>query len=450
MTGAPESDRIEARRSPAPVRAYAAKWLAVEDRIFTEWRIQFYGSGVVAAYVFSFIWRFWHHCWLVLPNGRFQCVDFAWMWLSGRLIVSGQSALLFDGPSFQAAQFALLGPNNCITILPFSYPPIFLFFLAPLGLMPFAIAFAVWNLTTLACYLGSIYAIIGRRAALIAALTPFFVLVNFDYGHNGFITAGLIGFSLILIGRRPSHCGALLALLTYKPQFGLLFPIALLAARNRRAVTSAVLASLLVSLAATMAFGERAWLAWIGSVLARPSITSPDGQVELGLYSLYGLLHWAGAGTAVAWAAHCSLACTIVFAVGLTWVASLPYSLKAAMLALGSTIVTPYLLFYDLCVIAVGVAFLIEDGLNRGYRPGERTILLLCWAGLFSYKTLISAIISPVLCLLVVRRALQYRHTIQDELRRRLPGGAENMSDMPERPGITDDLRSRGNGPYRR
>ena len=47
---------------------------------------------------------------------------------------------------------------------------------------------------------------------------------NVTAGQNGFLTAALIGGTLGLLERHPALGRDLLGLLTYKPQFGLLFP----------------------------------------------------------------------------------------------------------------------------------------------------------------------------------------------------------------------------------
>ena len=58
-------------------------------------------------------------------------------------------------------------------------------------------------------------------------------------GQNGFLTAALIGGTLGLLERRPALAGVCLGLLTYKPQFGLLFPIVLIADRRWRTIAVA-------------------------------------------------------------------------------------------------------------------------------------------------------------------------------------------------------------------
>jgi hypothetical protein len=81
--------------------------------------------------------------------------------------------------------------------------------------------------------------------------------------------------------------------------------------------------------------------------------------------------------------------------------------LKAAALAIGSVLASPHVISYDACILTIGVAFLVRDGLSHGFLPGERATLLLCWAGLVVLAGPIPALTRVVLLILVVRRAVR-------------------------------------------
>jgi hypothetical protein len=259
-------------------------------------------------------------------------------------------------------------------------------------------------------YLTAIYRIVPCPAALIAALAPAAVLKNIQLGHNGFLTAALIGLSLAFMERRPWVSGVFLGLLTYKPQFGVLFPLALLASRNWRALGGATAASLALGVMAALAFGYQGWPSFILSLLGRNSSLSPDGEVELNLQSVYGLLHWVGASGAIAWTVQLTIAAVVAAAVCAVWARPIPYSLKAAIICVGAVTVSPYLLAYDLCILSIAVAFLVRDGMSHGFLPGERTGLLICFGGLFPVATPIAPMICAVLLFLIVRRIVAWRY----------------------------------------
>ena len=79
-------------------------------------------------------------------------------------------------------------------------------------------------------YLAVMRAIVGRPFGLVLAVAFPVVLNNALVGQNGFLTAALIGGTLYLMPVRPVLAGICLGLLSYKPQYGLLFPLVLIAA----------------------------------------------------------------------------------------------------------------------------------------------------------------------------------------------------------------------------
>ena len=196
-------------------------WQA-EGALFTERRLQrMYASGVALGFAALLLIRqlIWRH-FILGHNG--SCLDFTWIWLSSKMGLLGALDQAYNPYLFSAARVALVGPPNC-TLLPLNYPPTLLFFTYPFGLMSYTISYIAWISATLILYLAAVYAIIPRSAALIAAITPYPIVMNVLLGHNGFLTAGLIGFALAYTERRPWLSGIFLGLLSYKPQFGILF-----------------------------------------------------------------------------------------------------------------------------------------------------------------------------------------------------------------------------------
>jgi hypothetical protein len=387
------------------------KLLAIEERVFTRHNLRFYGAGLIVASVGAALlaWALGRGEWAILPSGKLGEIDFCWIWMSGVFAVSSNPARIYDPSLLSAAQDTFFGPGKCVFYY-FDYPPTSLLLTYPLGVLPYLVAFVVWVLVTLCLYLTAVYKIVPHPVALIVALAPAAVLKNIQLGHNGFLTAAMIGLSLTFMERRPWVSGVFLGLLTYKPQFGVLFPLALLASRNWRALAGATAASLALGVMAAVAFGYQGWPAFILSLLGRNSSLSPDGEVELNLQSVYGLLHWVGTSGTIAWTVQLSIAVVVTAAVCVVWAKPIPYSLKAAIVCVGAVTVSPYLLAYDLCILSIAVAFLVKDGLSRGFLPGERTGLLICFAGLFPVATPVAPMICAVLFSLIVRRIVAWRH----------------------------------------
>jgi hypothetical protein len=308
----------------------------------------------------------------------------------------------------------LFYPNGCSFIAHFDYPPTALMVTWALGFMSYVAAYAVWTVATFLVYGSAVFSVIPRPAALIAAIASPAALKNIQLGHNGFLTAGLIGMSLVLLERRPWLSGVLLGLLTYKPQFGVLFPLALLASRNWRALAGATAATLVLGAIAAMVFGYRTWPSFLFSLSGRNASLSPDKDIQLWLESVYGLLHWAGSGKRLAWTVHLMVAIGAALAVCAVWAKPIPHALKAANLCIASLLVSPYALPYDLCILSIAAAFLMSDGLAHGFLAGERAIVLTCFVLLYCPLAPLGPVVSAVLLWLVFRRTVQVRELPPD------------------------------------
>ena len=61
------------------------------------------------------------------------------------------------------------------------------------------------------------------------------------------------------------------------------------------------------------------------------------------------------------------LTASVAVVLALMWRSRVPYTLKAAALAVGTLLTTPYLFMYDLMVLAIPVAFLVRIGPSTAF-----------------------------------------------------------------------------------
>jgi arabinofuranan 3-O-arabinosyltransferase len=371
---------------------------------FTERRLGLCAAGWVIGYAAILAQRVIQHN---LPSGLDgkHCADFTWIWLSSKLASSGALARIYDYSLFSAARAGEVGPLASI-LDHFDYPPTLLFFTYPLGLMPYPIAFAMWMTATLVLYLAAVYAIIPRPAAVIAALTPFPAFINVLLGHNGFLSAGLIGLALAVMKSRPELSGIFLGLLTYKPQLRILIPFALLASLNWRVFLSAAATSVMFAAIAAVAFGYHAWPLFIDALADRASTLSKVPQEVAPFISVFGSLRMLGGSSATSGIAQLAVTAIVAVTICALWARPIPHSLKAAALCSGALLAAPHAISYDACILSIAVAFLVADGLSRGFLPGERGVMLMCWPAVILAMGPVPAIVSLVLLVLVVRRAV--------------------------------------------
>ncbi len=396
-------------RSRDSIFSLRDRLITMEAWFFTQQRIRFYGSGVLVAYAIGLAVRAFRHSWMFRADGKPSCDDFSHMWVSGSLAGLPDSALVYNLSTFAAARTELGAADDCLGPIfnQFVYPPTYLFFTYPLGLMPYVAAFTTWTVITLLLYLMAIYLIVPRPMAILMALSPFPVFFNFLLGQNGFLLAGLMGLSLVVMERRPRLSGVLLGLLTFKPQIGILFPFALLVSRKWRVIVGAMATSVFLIVTSMVVFGYQAWPSFMHALVDRGQSLSPTSQISMRLESVYGFLWLAGISQPIAWITQFAVGGAVTAVVCWVWARPVSHSLKAAALCSAAAMATPYVHGHDLCVLAIAAAFLVKDGLERGFLPGDRLIMLFAWIVIFLGFRDFSIGWIPCLALLalVVRRA---------------------------------------------
>ncbi|HUD50569.1 glycosyltransferase family 87 protein [Parvibaculum sp.] len=300
--------------------------------------------------------------WLVDLNGAPAPLDFSAFWAAGRLAVEGKAALAYDWGALRAIVEAASGRSFAAAHYPIFYPPVFFFFVAPLGWFSYFDAAVIWVGTTLAAYLLAACAILPKRVVLPIALAAPAVLWCVCVGQNGLLSAALIGGGLALLERRPLLAGVLFGALVFKPQFGVLIPFVLIVSGNWRAFASAAATVVLLFLAAGLCFGVDVYAAFIAAVT-----TANDKLLNVGalpwfkVQSFYGLGRSLGFGAPVAWMLHGIVGVVAALATLAIWRGRTPYELKAAALATATLVLSPYSCVYDLPIAVMAILFLLKD-----------------------------------------------------------------------------------------
>jgi arabinofuranan 3-O-arabinosyltransferase len=312
------------------------------------------------------------HWWIFDENGLGIPTDFVNVWSAGRLVLDGHPAQAYDWDIQKQVQIAVLGQGYDGNFA-WHYPPPFLFVAAVLAHFPYAAAYVGWAATSLVPYLAVMRAIVGRNFGILLALAFPVVFTNALVGQNGFLTASLIGGALYLMPARPVLSGICLGLLSYKPQYGLLFPIALIAAAQWRVFFTAGTVAILTASLSWLAFGAESWQAFFHWMPMFSQAFLTEGRAPWGkMQSIFALVRHLGGTEQLAWVLQWIMSGTVAALLALMWRSrSVAYPLKAASLAAGALLITPYLFLYDLMVLAIAVAFLIRLGLDQGFARYE-------------------------------------------------------------------------------
>jgi hypothetical protein len=349
---------------------------------------------------------------LVDRDGRPIANDFVNVAAAGRLALDGDAASAYDWPLHKQAEARAVG-HDFDGYYGWHYPPPFLFVAAALATLPFLVAALMWLVATLAVYAATVGGIVGAglgwRTGVMLALGFPATLWNTTAGQNGFLTAALIGGTLGLLERRPALAGICLGLLTYKPQFGLLFPLVLIADRRWTALLVATAVALGLAALSWLAFGNATWQAFMDWMPVTEQIVLGEGRGDWSrLQSLFGLVRTHGGSERAAWAVQAAGSVAVAVGVVALWKSRAPFELKAAALAAGALVATPYLFMYDLVVLAVAVAFLLRFAVARGLFASE--IAGLSGAGLlillYPYaKTQVGLAAVSIVLVLIAQRA---------------------------------------------
>jgi hypothetical protein len=239
------------------------------------------------------------------------------------------------------------------------------------------------------------------------------VFVNIGHGHNGFLTAALLGGALVTLDRRPVLAGVLFGLMAYKPQFGLLIPLLLIATGRWRAFLAAAATVAALAALTLVAFGPDVWRAFFASThLTRVEVLEQGGTGWHKIQSVFSLVRMWGGGVALAYAMQGAV--TVALAAALTWLwrSQAAFALKAGALVIAAILATPYSLDYDFVVLAPALAFLAADGLARGFGPYEKSALAFLWLAPLVARTVAEWTLVPLgvpamllVLALVLRRA---------------------------------------------
>ena len=312
---------------------------------------------------------------LIDRNGKPIGTDFSNVYAAGELTWQGKPADAYSPALQHEAEKAAFGGRE-VPFFGWHYPPFFFVVAFLVAALPYAWGLALWLIASFAAYLAMIRAILPRPETLLIASAFPAVFVNIGHGQNGFLTAALLGGALHLLDRRPWLAGILIGLLAYKPQFGVMIPVALLAGQRWSSVLAAIatVAALVAVSFATL--GGSVWHAFADSMNFTQTVVLEQGGTGWEkIQSAFSAARNWGADVRTAYAIQAALGLTLATTLAWLWHSDAAFELKASALATASLLATPYVLDYDLVVLAISIAFLARHGFKSGFRDYEISVL---------------------------------------------------------------------------
>lgn len=284
--------------------------------------------------------------------------DFLALYTAGEFFLRGEALAAYDQARFDAAlrthasleEFGLM----------WQYPPVAFFFTGALALLPYKLAYVGFMAISFGALYGALrhVGVAGRTLRLIV-FSPVTLLV-FVSGQVSFVTGALIALAAFAPDRRWLIAGVAAGLLTFKPQLGVLIPIAYAAIGAWRAVAVAAVVGALLHAPAFAAFGLEGWRTFLVAVnrlyadVAGAGVATPP----LNMTSLFGQLRALGVDSGVSIFAHQVAVLAIVGALIVVWRSKADDLAKAACLGAGAALASPYAYAYEMTALLLAAAHL--------------------------------------------------------------------------------------------
>ena len=322
--------------------------------------------------------------------------DFMVFWSAAEAFIAGDGAEFYQQSVLREWVANISAALKDVNVT-WQYPPTMYFLVAPFAGLPYIPAYGVFSIANLAVFYLLLSRIWNNQQALFITLAASGVFQALITGQTGFFTAVLLVVAGGGAKSRPLLAGLAAGLLTVKPQFGLLIPIAFAAGGYWRAFAAATISAAVLIGASYLAFGIETWTAFFDAVRSHSermqSVIFPYAKV----ISLYGGLKIMGAPTAFALAAQGFMTIGLVGFIWLVWRRNPGLELRVMTLCTAAPLATPYAFYYESPIMVAAMFMLAKRGVESGWLKGERLLLPILWAAPIFANTFIKAPSPPVM-----------------------------------------------------
>jgi alpha-1,2-mannosyltransferase len=317
--------------------------------------------------------------WIALSHGGVDATgkplgtDFVSFWTASKIALGGRPADVYDIAVHQAEQTALFSRD--IGYSAFFYPPPFLLICLPLATLPYLWSLAAWLGATGFAYWRVARAWLGERFGALAILAFPAVLSNLGHGQNAFLSTALLGGGALMLKARPILAGVCLGVLVYKPHLAIVVPVALIAARRWRTLLAAAATAAGLCAASLAVFGMQTWQAFLA---ASPKARIALEQNMVGnekMQSVFAAVRLLHGGLTLAYCAQIVAALAVCAALVRLQRRSFRSDAEGPAMVAAALLASPFLLDYDLVLLAVPLAWIARQSLVDGFLPWEKTVL---------------------------------------------------------------------------
>jgi glycosyl transferase family 87 len=280
--------------------------------------------------------------------------DFLVYFTAAKMAHKGRAEDTYDIEKLRPFEEAIAKRN--VDFAPWVYPPTFLLFLLPFGLLSYASAYAAWCFSNLAA--GAIASWTAMQKWWGALLGMFFpaAWLNLFAGQNGGVTAALMLGGLALLQRHPIAAGTLFGMMSYKPQFGILIPLALAVGGYWAAFAAAAVIVIGFAGVSYLAIGGGPWSLFAAQFQA--DWTTQSEILWWKSVTVYQMVRLFGFDSGPALIAQFTASLIAAGLVIHIWRRPCAFEAKAAVLAIGTLLATPRAMMYDLTLLLIPFVFI--------------------------------------------------------------------------------------------
>lgn len=308
-------------------------------------------------------------------HGKPLGTDFVSFWSASDVALQGHPADVYGVEAHKVSQLRLFPQIAHYGYSAFFYPPTFLLICLPLAVLPYFYALCLWlSVTGYACW-RAVKPFLPNKTPWVVCVGFPAIFSNILHGQNAFLSCALFAGGVHCLVKKPVCSGILFGFLCFKPHLVLCVPLVLVAARLWKALCAFMLTVALFVLVSWAVLGTSTWLGFINHIPAATNALEKDQIGYAKMVSVFAAVRLLHGSVFLSYSLQ-----VFVSAVVLSLLLFISFCRRASletgvMLIITALIVTPFLLDYDLMLMAPVLAWTVAQAQRRGFMPYERFIV---------------------------------------------------------------------------
>ncbi len=301
-------------------------------------------------------------------DGQYVGRDFLPFYAAAKQAILGNIHSLYTKlGAYQATQAVVPDlAEEKISHWPWPYPPHYFLLIMPFAELPYYFSLAAWLLLSIVLPSTALWYFWRVRGVFFfATILNLSIFICLIMGQNALILSAIAGIGMASIKKSPILAGICFSILSVKPHFAILLPIALIFGGYWRVLLYTIFNTIFLLIISNMIFGWDIFLiaAQHFSMVSETSF-STDTWI-FSIYSTYRALLGSGFSVTHAWALHFIVVGFALYGVQNIWRKN--YSLASKWLAFGiaAMLCTPFSFAYDTPWIFLPVMAWIYERTNK-------------------------------------------------------------------------------------